>query len=77
MNSQPDWLALVTPSQRTALVRLLGTAQRSRQEQANKMLVSPPFPSDETDAQSRVAAVIRYLSDGYRVGDRHPAMEDS
>ncbi len=75
MNSQPDWLALVTPSQRAALVRLLVTAQRSREEQANKMLTAPPCPSDETDAMARATAVIAYLTDGYRVGDRHPATE--
>ena len=61
MTLRPDWLGLITPSQRAALVRLLVTAQRSREEQANKMLAAPPLPSDETDAQARAAAVIQSL----------------
>ena len=78
MKMQPGWLALVIPSQRAALVRLLVTAQRSREEQANKMLTAPPCPSDETDAMARVSVVIAYLTGGYRVGDRHPsATEDA
>ena len=71
----PDWLALITPSQRAALVRLLITAQRSREEQANKMLAAPPWPTDEADAEARAATVIAYLTGGYRVGDRHPTTE--
>ncbi len=71
---QLGWLALATPSQRTALIRLLATAQRSREEQANAMLDAPPRPTDETDAKARATAVIRYLT-GYRVGDRHPSTE--
>ena len=77
MTSQPDWLAFVTPSQRSALVRLLATAPRSGEEHAHRVLAAPPLPSDETDAQARAATVIRYLTRGYRVGDRHPAMEDT
>jgi hypothetical protein len=39
------------------------------------MLASPPLPSNKPDAKARAAAVIEYLMDGYRVGDRHPATE--
>ena len=73
MTSQPDWLALVSPLQRTALIRLLATAQRSREEQANTMLFAPPLPTDVADAKARTSAVVKYLTRGYRVGDRHPA----
>ena len=71
----PDWLSLTPDHQRAALIRLLETAPRSGEEHAHRMLLAPPFPFDEADAQARVAAVIRYLSGGYRVGDRHPATE--
>ena len=77
MTVQPDWLALATPSQRSTLVRLLESAPRSQESFAHTMLVAPPFPSDETDAQARVAALIAYLTDGYRVGDRHPSTEST
>ncbi len=73
MTLRPDWLGLITPSQRAALVRLLVTAQRSREEQANKMLTAPPRPSDETDAKARASAVIGYLKGD--VGDRHQSTE--
>ena len=73
--SQPNWLVLVDDSQQVALVELLCHAPRSRKEQVNKMLVAPPLPTDETDAQARAATVIEYLMGGYRVGDRHPTTE--
>ena len=73
MTSQPDWLALATPLQRSALVRLLATVQRAREGQANKMLTAPPCPSDETDAKARVVAVISYLTGDAE--DRHSGME--
>ena len=66
MTLRPDWLTLITPSQRAALVRLLVTAQRSREEQATKMLTAPPRPSDETDAKERASAVIGYLIGQFR-----------
>ena len=61
---EPGWLALATPSQQSTLVRLLASAQRSREEQANSMLVTPPRPSDETDAEARAATVIEFLTMG-------------
>ena len=77
MTSQPDWLRLVTPSQRKALVRLFATAPVSRKEQAQHMLLATgPWPTDEADAQARAMAVIRYLTRGYRVGDTHPTTEE-
>jgi len=75
MTLRPDWLALVNPSQRTTLVHLLASSQRSRRERVDTMLASPPLPSNKPDAQARVAAVIAILTSGYRVGDRHPASE--
>ena len=75
MTSQPDWLRLVDDLHQDNLTRLLETAPRSREEQAHTMLVAPPWPADQTDAQSRVSAVIRYLTSGYRVGDSHPTTE--
>lgn len=73
MKFQPDWLALATPSQRSTLVRLLETALRSQESFAHTMLVAPPFPSDETDAQARATTVIRYLAGN--VGNQYPIAE--
>ncbi len=70
-----DWLRLVETAQQDTLARLLETAPRSKEEQANTMLCAPPVPTDETDAQARAATVIEYLMGGYRVGDRHPSLE--
>ena len=77
MKLQPGWLALATPVQRSTLVRLLESAPRSQEPLAHTMLGAPPLPFDETDAQARVATVIRYLTRGYRVGDRHPSTEST
>ena len=71
----PGWLQLVSERDRSYLLSLLRTAQRSREERAHQMLASPPWPTDEEDAELRIAAVIRFLRDGYRVGDAHPTME--
>ena len=75
MTSQPSWLSLTPHDQQAALLALLRQAPRSREEQAYTMLVAPPLPTDETDAQARVSTVIQYLAGGYRVGDRHPTTE--
>ena len=61
MISQPSWLSLVNSSQRTTLVHLLVSSPPSRRERANTMLAAPPLPSDESDAQTRAAAVIQSL----------------
>ena len=60
----PDWLSLTPDNQRADLVRLLATAPLSRHEQANKMLVTRPWPADEADAQARIATVNAYLTMG-------------
>ncbi len=60
----PDWLSLTPDHQRADLVRLLATAPLSRHEQANKMLVTRPWPADEADAQARIATVNAYLTIG-------------
>lgn len=73
MTSEPDWLSLTPHDQQAALLRLMESAPRSREEHVNKMLSAPPFPSNKPDAQARVAAVICYLVGGYRVGDLHPS----
>ena len=77
MTLRTDWLRLVKTPQRAALVRLLETASRSREQQANTMLVAAPLPTDETDAQARAMAVIRYLAREYRVGDPHQTTEEA
>ena len=72
---EPGWLSLTPAHQRANLLELLRHAPRSKGELAHQMLVAPPWPSDQTDAKARAAAVIEYLMDGYRVGDRHPSTE--
>ena len=71
----PSWLQLISERDRDNLLALLCAADRLREEQAYTMLVAPPLPTDETDAQARVSTVIQYLAGGYRVGDRHPTTE--
>ena len=75
MNSEPNWLSLTSNCQRSALLQLLRNSPLSLHKQANKMLVTAPWPTDADDAKARAATVIRYLTDGYQVGDRHPATE--
>ena len=77
MTSQPDLLRLVETPQRTAFVRLMESAPRSREEHVNKMLAAPPWPSNKPDAQARVSAMVAILTgdSGYRVGDLHPSTE--
>ena len=74
-STRNDWLRLVKTPQKEALARLLEAAPRSAEERAHLMLGAPPWPSDQTDAEARAAAVIEYLMDGYRVGDRRPSTE--
>ena len=73
-STRNDWIGLVETPQKEALARLLEIAPRSAEEHVHKMLSAPPFPSDQTDAEARVSAVIAYLTDdGYRVGDLRPS----
>lgn len=63
----PDWLSLTPDEQRATLLELLRHSQLSRHEQANRMLIAAPWPSDETDAEARAATVINYLTEGRKM----------
>ena len=66
--TQTDWLRLVTPLQRTALVHLLETAPRSRAEEAHRMLQAAGHQPTSEEASARIGDVIRYLTGGDRIG---------
>lgn len=73
----PDWLSLTPHDQRVVLLELLRHAPLSKGQMVHAMLAAPPWPTDADDAEERVAAVIRYLTSGYRVGDPHPTTEEA